>query len=109
MELTLDILSWLCLLAGVFFAIVAGIGLLRLPDLFCRLHAAGIGDTLGAGLIVLGLMLQAGWTLNLIKLVLILVFIFFTSPAATHAVAKAALHGGLKPLQGSRAGREPKP
>ncbi len=98
MELALDILSWGCLLAGGAFAIISGIGLVRLPDLFSRMHAAGIGDTLGAGLILAGLMLQAGWSLNLIKLVLILIFILFTSPTATHALAKAALHGGLKPL-----------
>ncbi len=107
MAVVLDILSWACLLAGGGFAIVAGVGLLRLPDVFTRMHAAGIGDTLGAGLIVLGLMLQAGVSLNLVKLVLILVFIFFTSPTSTHAVAKAALHGGLKPLLG--AGKDGKP
>ena len=107
MSIVLDILSWLCLLAGSGFAVIAGIGLLRLPDVFTRMHAAGIGDTLGAGLIVLGLMLQAGLTLNLIKLVLIMVFIFFTSPTSTHAVAKAALHGGLKPLL--KAGKDGKP
>jgi multicomponent Na+:H+ antiporter subunit B len=55
MDLALDVLSWLCLVAGVLFGITAGIGLLRLPDLFTRMHAAGIGDTLAAGLIVLGL------------------------------------------------------
>ncbi len=104
METLLDILSWICLLAGVGFAIVAGLGLLRLPDLFSRMHAAGIGDTLAAGLILAGLMLQAGWSLNLIKLVLILIFILFTSPTATHALAKAALHGGLKPLTNDDAG-----
>ena len=98
MNLALDLLSWLCLVTGVLFGITAGIGLLRLPDLFTRMHAAGIGDTLTAGLIVLGLMLQAGLTLNLVKLVLIMVFILFTSPTSTHALAKAALHGGVKPL-----------
>ncbi len=98
MDMVLDTLSWIFLLAGGAFAITAGIGMLRLPDFFTRMHAAGIGDTLGAGLIVLGLMLQAGLTLNLIKLVLILVFIVFTSPTSTHAVAKAALHAGLRPL-----------
>ena len=98
MALVIDLLSWLCLMAGVFLAITAGIGLVRLPDLFARMHAAGIGDTLAVMLIVLGLMLQTGWTLNLGKLVLILVFIFFTSPTSTHALAKAALHGGVQPL-----------
>ena len=98
MALVIDLLSWLCLMAGVALAITAGIGLIRLPDLFARMHAAGIGDTLAVLLIVAGMMLQTGWTLNLAKLALILVFIFFTSPTSTHALAKAALHGGVQPL-----------
>ena len=98
MALVLDILSWVCILSGAVLSIAGGIGLLRLPDLFTRMHAAGIGDTLAAGLIVLGMAFQAGLGLNLIKLVLIIVFILFTSPTSTHALAKAALHGGEKPL-----------
>jgi multicomponent Na+:H+ antiporter subunit G len=98
MAIVLDILSWLCILAGAGLSITAGIGLLRLPDLFTRMHAAGIGDTLAAGLFVLGMAFQVGSGLNLIKLVLIIVFILFTSPTSTHALAKAALHGGEKPL-----------
>ena len=98
MEVILDILSWACFLVGGLLVITMGVGLVRLPDLFTRMHAAGIGDTLGAGLLLLGMMLQAGLTLNLVKLVLIAFFIFFTSPTATHALAKAALHGGLRPL-----------
>ena len=97
MALAIDILSWLCLLAGALLGVTAGIGLVRLPDLFTRMHAAGIGDTLAAGLIFLGLALQVGFTLNLVKLVLIMIFIIFTSPTSTHALAKAALHGGVKP------------
>ena len=98
MAIVLDILSWLCILAGAGLSITAGIGLLRLPDLFTRMHAAGIGDTLAAGLFVLGMAFQVDSGLNLIKLVLIIVFILFTSPTSTHALAKAALHGGEKPL-----------
>jgi multicomponent Na+:H+ antiporter subunit G len=102
MAIALDILSWICILSGAGLGITSGIGLLRLPDLFTRMHAAGVGDTLGAGLIVLGMAFQAGFSLNLIKLVLIIVFIFFTSPTSTHALAKAALHGGEKPLLGPK-------
>ncbi len=101
-----DGLSWLCLLGGGFFGIVGGIGLLRFPDLFTRLHAAGVTDTLGAALILIGLMLQAGASLVTVKLALILAFGLFTSPTATHALAKAALHGKLKPtLQRPGGGR----
>lgn len=98
MELVLDILGWALLVAGGCFAAISGLGLLRLPDLFTRMHAAGIGDTMAAGLILAGLMVQSGFTLNLVKLALILVFILFTSSTSTHALAKAALHGQVRPL-----------
>ncbi|MEE4379355.1 MAG: monovalent cation/H(+) antiporter subunit G [Candidatus Competibacteraceae bacterium] len=91
MTVLLDLLSWLTLLSGAFFVIVGGIGVMRLPDFYTRLHAAGITDTLGAGLIILGLLFQAGLTQVSIKLLLILMFLWFTSPTATHALARAAL------------------
>ena len=97
MAILLDIFSWISLLTGAGLMIVGAVGLIRLPDLYTRMHAAGIIDTLAMGLIVLGMMFQAANPLNFIKLVLILLFIMLTSPTATHAVAKAALHGGLKP------------
>ncbi len=100
-----DLFSWACLLVGGFFGIVGGIGVVRLPDFFTRLHGAGLTDTLCAALILIGLMLQAGLTLTTVKLILILVFLFFTSPTATHALAKAALHGKLKPLLAAKEGK----
>lgn len=85
------------LFVGAFFVVVSAIGVLRMPDFFTRLHAAGIVDTLGVMLVLFGLMLQAGaWPVG-IKLALILVLILYTAPTATHALAKAALHGGLDP------------
>ena len=93
-----DASSWLFLLAGGFFVLVGSIGLLRLPDFFARLHAAGITDTLGAGLVLLGLALQSGFTLVTVKLALFFLFLLMTSPTATHALAKAAIHGNLRPL-----------
>jgi len=92
----LDLFSWVCLLAGAFFAISGGVGILRFPDFFTRMHATGVTDTLCAGLILVGLMFQAGWSAALLKLFLILAFLLLTSPTATHAIAKAALHGKLK-------------
>lgn len=92
-----DLLSWACLAMGGFLVFAGGVGLLRFPDFFTRLHAASITDTLGSGLIVLGLALQSGWSLVTAKLMLILVFLAFTSPTSTHALAKSAFHGGLKP------------
>ena len=75
----------------------------RFPDFFSRMHAASVTDTLGGTLILFGLMLQSGGQmLVLIKLVLIVLFILITSPTASHALAKAALHGGLRPKLGSK-------
>ncbi len=93
----IDILSWICLLAGGALGIFGGIGIHRFPDFYTRLHAVGITDTLCAMLILLGLGLQAGWSIAAFKLTLIFVFLFFTSPTASHALANAALHSGLKP------------
>ncbi|MCU0837149.1 MAG: monovalent cation/H(+) antiporter subunit G [Rhodospirillales bacterium] len=102
MAVLLDGLSWLCLVAGVLAALIGGIGLLRLPDVFSRMHAAGLIDTLAAGLIIVGLVLQSpSWTVA-VKLILIIVFILFTSPTATHALARAALHGRVLPWLGDR-------
>jgi multicomponent Na+:H+ antiporter subunit G len=92
-----DLLSGLALLAGVFFVIVGGVGMVRMPDFYTRLHAAGVTDTLGAGLILLGLMLQGGWTLITAKLLLILLFLWLTSPTAGHALVKAALSDPRNP------------
>lgn len=96
----IDSLSWVVLMLGALFCIIGGIGLHRLPDFFSRLHGAGITDTLGAGLILFGLMLQAGWGLITIKLIFILAILWLTSPTSTHAIAKAARMAGEKPVLG---------
>lgn len=97
METALDILSWVLLLGGSAFVMIGGIGLLRLPDFYTRLHAAGLTDTLGAGLIILGMMVEGGLSLVTVKLVLLGALIFLTSPTATHAIANAAFTAGLEP------------
>ncbi len=98
MSLLLDWVSGFFLLAGGFLCITGGVGLLRMPDFFSRIHAAGMTDTLAAPLLLCGLMLQMEWSLDLIKAVMILILILATNPTATHSMAKAALHGGLRPL-----------
>jgi len=97
MSLLLDLLSWPLLLSGGFFVMVGSLGLLRMPAFFTRIHAASITDTLGAGLILLGLLLQSPDLIVAVKLVLVFLFLALTGPTATHALAKAALHGGLRP------------
>ena len=94
------VLGQLCLLAGAFLILTGGIGVIRFPDFFTRMHAAGVTDTLAATLIILGLMITAGWGIPLIKLLLIFLFIMITSPTASHALAKSALHGRMKPKDG---------
>ena len=97
MEQVLDILSWIAIVSGSVLCLIGGWGMIRLPDMYTRMHGASIIDTLGIGLILFGLIFQAGLTLITAKLILILLFVFFTSPTATHALARAALNGGLKP------------
>lgn len=97
MSLVVDVLSWACLLAGGFLVIVTGISLLRLPDFFSRIHGVSVTDTLGAGLILLGLALQAGFSLVAVKLAFVLILLVITSPPTAHALAKAALLHGLDP------------
>jgi multicomponent Na+:H+ antiporter subunit G len=97
MTVVLDFVTWVCIVAGAAVAVIGGLGLLRLPDVFARMHGAGMIDTLGLGAILLGLMVQAGFSLITVKLVLILVFVFFTSPMTTHALARACLNAGVEP------------
>jgi multicomponent Na+:H+ antiporter subunit G len=96
----LEVLSWILILGGSGFVIIGGVGLLRLPDFYTRIHAAGITDTLGTWLILLGLMLHEGLTLGAAKIAMLLFFLLATGPLGSHALAKAAYLRGLDPLQG---------
>ena len=86
MALLVEFASWVCLVAGGFFCIVGTIGLNRMPDFFTRMHAASVTDTLGAGINV-----------PIRTVVFLGLLMFVASPAAAHALAKAALARGLKP------------
>lgn len=97
MSVALDALSALLIVAGAFFCLVGAVGLLRMPDFYTRMHAASILETLGAGLILAGLLIQAGWTLIAGKLIVMGLLVFFASPTASHALARAAMLRGLKP------------
>lgn len=85
------IIGWLLLLTGSVFCIIGSVGLFRLPDFYSRVHAAGILDSLGAILILLGLISQTQDIMVIIKLVLILLFMMITGPTAVHALARAAM------------------
>jgi multicomponent Na+:H+ antiporter subunit G len=92
-----QVVGGICLIVGTVFAVIGGIGLLRLPDLFTRMHGAGITDTLGAGLVLLGLVLHAGPSLAAVKLLMILFFLLVASPTSTHALAQSALSHDVNP------------
>lgn len=97
MTLVLDLVAWGFILAGSFFTVVGAFGLLRMPDLYTRLHASGVLDPFGVSLILVGLMVKAGLTLVTVKLIFLMLLLLFTSPVACHALARAALHHGLRP------------
>jgi len=100
--LIINIIVTLFLAGGVFFLLVGSIGLLRLPDFYTRLHATGKCDTLGGGLIILGLLIYhlfhyAQHPFVPIRLLFLVFFIFIANPTATHAIMKAAFRTGVKP------------
>ncbi len=99
MTAILELVSAICLLLGSVLCVTGGIGLLRMPDFFSRVHASGVTETLAAPLLLLGLALQMEWSLDLVKVAMILILILATNPTATHAMAKATLHGGQRPLE----------
>lgn len=109
-EFAVDVVSGVLILAGSFFVVVGALGLVRMPDVYTRMHAASVTDTLGAGLLLVGLMLQAGFTLVTLKLLFLLLLFLFTTPLAAHALTQAALHEGVEPkLAEDRRGRLDKP
>jgi multicomponent Na+:H+ antiporter subunit G len=98
MTAILEFLSGLCLFLGGVLCITGGVGLLRMPDFFSRVHASGVTETLAAPLLLIGLLLQMELSLDSVKVVMILILVLATNPTATHAMAKATLHGGQRPL-----------
>ena len=103
MQLILDVVSWVLLSAGGVFVLIGGIGALRMPNLYTRMHAASVTDSMGAALVLTGVMFQAGLSLATIKLAAILLFLLITSPTASYALANAALLAGIKPDAGHAA------
>ena len=97
MDVLLDYASWLLMSLGGVFVFIGGLGVLRMPDLYTRMHAASLTDTMGSVLIIVGVMLQAGASFAAIKLAAILVFLLLTGPTATNALASAAILSGHRP------------
>ncbi len=119
MSLFIDIVSWVFILLGSFFTVVGGLGILRMPDVFTRMHAVSLIDSLGFGLLILGMVLQAGPSLIAVKLLMLLALVFFTWPVVTHAMAQVCMQEGITPVlaedrreiadsdQGAESGRQP--
>ena len=95
MEWLRNILIALFLLGGLFFFFVGTVGLLRLPDVFTRMHATTKSDTLGTGLIIIAAMIYLGWDIAVIKLLFVLIFIWITNPTAAHIISKAVYHNEI--------------
>ena len=102
MDAAIEITSAVCLLIGSFLCVSGGVGILRFPDFYTRMDAVGVTDTLGAGMILIGLMLQSQDALVIAKLAMVLLMTLFINPTASHALAKAAIHNGLKPVLGNK-------
>ena len=98
MTVLLNVASWICILLGSFFMIVGALGLVRLPDVFTRIHAASVIDTAGVGFLLVGLILQAGLGLVALKLLILFVLFLFTTPVVAHALAQAAIHENILPV-----------
>lgn len=99
-EPLLNIVSWVCFGIGTVLVLVGAVGVLRFPDFYTRMHAAGVTDTLGTDFILLAMALQSDDWITLVKLFLIFTFIVLTSPVSTHAIAHAAWISGFNPLVG---------
>ena len=97
LETILDSLSWILLSVGGVFVFAGGLGALRMPDLYTRMHAASVTDSIGPILIISGIILQAGFTLASVKLIAILLFLLITGPTSSNALASAALLAGKSP------------
>jgi multicomponent Na+:H+ antiporter subunit G len=94
----LELASWAFVLTGSFFTVVGALGLVRMPDVFTRMHAASVTDTVGVGFLIAGMCLQAGFSLITLKLLFVLALFLFTAPVVTHALAQACLHEGVEPI-----------
>jgi multicomponent Na+:H+ antiporter subunit G len=107
-ELLVSILGVGLVAAGVVFALIGSIGVLRLPDFYTRTHAASKLDTLSLGLCMLGLAILQGPDLNAVKLLLIFVFASIANPAAANALGRSAIRAGLEPWSRARATKKGK-
>jgi len=104
----MDLIFWVMavlLIAGAVLALAGGVGVMRFPDFYTRMHAVGITDTLCSALILIALMVHFGLSLASLKVLLILVFLLFTCPTASHALARTARKNGVEPWRLPESGK----
>jgi len=97
LDVFVNIVAIILTLIGIFFFVVGTVGILRLPDFYCRTHAATKCDTLGAGSILLGVAIYEKFSFDAFKTLLLVVLVILSSPTAGHAIARAAYRRGLVP------------
>jgi multicomponent Na+:H+ antiporter subunit G len=93
-------LSIVFVVLGILFIFAGSIGILRLPDFYSRTHSISKSDTLGVIFVIIGLVIYEGLTQSSLKLVFIALFIALSNPIGSHALSRAALKKGIKPLLG---------
>ncbi|MDG2187797.1 MAG: monovalent cation/H(+) antiporter subunit G [Hyphomicrobiales bacterium] len=96
------IIAYILLIIGSLFLLIGAVGLIRMPDVFTRMHAVSVMESTGASLIIIGLIIYSGFNSVSLKLIVILLAVIFISSVATHALARACIHDGIKPLKISR-------
>ncbi|MCT4654864.1 MAG: monovalent cation/H(+) antiporter subunit G [Cohaesibacter sp.] len=96
-----DILVGCILIVGALFALLAGVGMVRFPDLYTRMHAASKAGTLGSGLMLLALAIYSAEFSVVSRALAGIVFFLLTTPVAAHLLARAAYMRGTKPWEGT--------
>lgn len=94
------------LIIGAACVLIGGIGVIRMPDLYSRMHASSLTDTMATLALFSGMMLHSGLTLATLKLLAIMIFLLLTGPTATYALANAAYTSGMTPPESARPGKE---
>lgn len=100
----MSIIALTLIVAGLFFLLVAAVGILRLPDVFTRSHAVSLTDSFGALLLLTGLAVYQGFTQNALKIMVVLALLYLLNPIIAHATVRAALRAGLRPWRREQPG-----
>jgi multicomponent Na+:H+ antiporter subunit G len=97
----IDWIVFIFLITGALFILISAIGILRLPDLFMRMHATTKTNSIGIALILVGTMMAFPQVTNVLKGLMIIIFIYLTSPLGAHMIGKAGLITNVKKWKGN--------